>query len=81
MALSGINGRYLGHVKARCPSVGLREGRREGIGGWRNTLIEAEGWGMRWGFLRAWGTWKEDNIWNVSKENIQEKRKNKRHHS
>jgi hypothetical protein len=42
---ASIGGEPLGPVKAQFPSVRECEGKEEGVGGWRNTLIEAErGW-------------------------------------
>ena len=42
-----MGGEALGHVKARCPSIGNDQaGRWEWVGGWGNTLIEAEGMGL-----------------------------------
>jgi hypothetical protein len=42
------------------------------VGGWGNTLIEAEGGGLGQGIsVRDGGTRKGDNICNVNKENIQ----------
>jgi hypothetical protein len=38
-----MGGEPLGPVKAQCPSVGECQGREAGVGGWRNTLIEAGG--------------------------------------
>jgi hypothetical protein len=72
MALLGINGR---RVPWSCegsipqwkgmPKLGCRRG---WVGGWGDTLIEA---GVGIGSFQALGPGKEDNMWNVNKENIQ----------
>jgi len=68
-AVSGINGKrgLWSYKGSRMPVQG---GRRELVGGWGSTLMEAEGKGMR---RRVSGgeTRKGDNIWNINKENIQ----------
>jgi len=36
-----VGGEALGPMKAQCLTVGEFKGRRAGVGGWKNTLIEA----------------------------------------
>jgi hypothetical protein len=48
-----MGGEALGPVEVQCPSVGECEGREAGVGGWGNTLIEAGGRRMGWGFLEG----------------------------
>jgi hypothetical protein len=50
-----------GPVKSRCSSVREYQGEEAGVGGWENTLIEAEGVGKGWG-IPGEGTRKGDNI-------------------
>ena len=51
----------LGLVMSGGPSVGEYQGGEAGVGGWKNTLIEAEGVGKGWG-IPGEGTRKGDNI-------------------
>jgi hypothetical protein len=61
----------------RWPSIGeLRTGKWEWVGRWRNTL-KKQGRGWDRGFLGGGQTWKRNNIWNVNKENIQQKFENR----
>jgi hypothetical protein len=53
-----MGGEALGPVKkAGYPSIGELEGREAGVGGWGNTLIEAEGGGWDRGFTGAGRNW------------------------
>jgi hypothetical protein len=41
---TSVGGETLRPESIRCPSVGECQGRRMGVGGWGNTLIEVRGW-------------------------------------
>ena len=43
---ASMRGEALGSVKACCPTVGEFQAGEAGVGGWKNTLIEAGGGGM-----------------------------------
>jgi hypothetical protein len=53
-----MGGEALDSVKTPCPSVGEYQGKEVGVGVWVGGGYQGK-------------TWKGDNIWNVSKENIQ----------
>jgi len=66
-----MRGEAPGPVKAQCPHVGESQGGEMRGSGWvgGNTLREAGGGGRDRELQRR--NWEGDNIWNVSKENIQ----------
>jgi hypothetical protein len=47
---TSVGGEVLGPVKARSSIVGKCQGGEVGVGGWGNTLIEAQGGLMEYGF-------------------------------
>ena len=67
----------LGPVKARCPSVGECQGREVRVGGWGNTLIEAEGreWDRAYPVVGVGKTSKWNIILNANKEKSNKKGK------